>query len=243
MGYFTANKDFIFKILLSFFTFSTIFFMVLTSIAIYYYPGGNIVDHAQEGFSFLYNTLCDLGGGTAVNGEPNHISQILFNIASVVVAIGVLIYFSLLWTFFRREKKTIRVLSTIASVFGIIQGILYIAITFTRGRVHMTILIIAPLLEFFAIIMYTIVFMKDSRFPKLNSYSFLILSIIAISYSIIVIIANALGGNFRFIVRRAGHTTFNYIVATGYFLQGLGLYFYIQNNVKIKNSSSSNNPG
>ena len=37
-------------------------FLVGISIAIYFYPGGNIHDSSQVGYSFTHNFLSDLGG-------------------------------------------------------------------------------------------------------------------------------------------------------------------------------------
>ena len=42
--------------------FVTIFFVVAVIIASYFYPGGNIHDITQSGYSFTHNFLSDLGG-------------------------------------------------------------------------------------------------------------------------------------------------------------------------------------
>ena len=42
--------------------FVTIFFVIAFIIASYFYPGGNIHDPAQLGYSFTHNFLSDLGG-------------------------------------------------------------------------------------------------------------------------------------------------------------------------------------
>ena len=59
--------------------FVTIFFVVAVIIASYFYPGGNIHDTAQSGYSFTHNFLSDLGGLESHSGEDNIISSIFFN--------------------------------------------------------------------------------------------------------------------------------------------------------------------
>ena len=54
--------------------FVTIFFVVAIIIASYFYPGGNIHDTAQLGYSFTHNFLSDLGGLESHSGEDNSIS-------------------------------------------------------------------------------------------------------------------------------------------------------------------------
>ena len=59
--------------------FVTIFFVVAIIIASYFYPGGNIHDPAQLGYSFTHNFLSDLGGLESHSGEDNIISSVFFN--------------------------------------------------------------------------------------------------------------------------------------------------------------------
>ena len=61
--------------------FVTIFFVIAVIIASYFYPGGNIHDTSQLGYSFTHNFLSDLGGLESHSGEDNIISFIFFNLS------------------------------------------------------------------------------------------------------------------------------------------------------------------
>ena len=61
--------------------FATLFFVFCVAIAVYFYPGGNIHDPNQLGYSFTHNFLSDLGGHTARSGEQNFLSSFFFNMA------------------------------------------------------------------------------------------------------------------------------------------------------------------
>ncbi|MCG3257371.1 MAG: hypothetical protein KAU62_14820 [Candidatus Heimdallarchaeota archaeon] len=59
----------------------TVLTNLLFVLAIHYYPGGNFLDPADEGFDFLYGAMSDLGRITAYNGESNTISRFLYTTA------------------------------------------------------------------------------------------------------------------------------------------------------------------
>ena len=70
--------------------FVTIFFVAAVIIASYFYPGGNIHDTAQSGYSFTHNFLSDLGGLESHSGENNIISSIFFNLSMLLfIFIGI----------------------------------------------------------------------------------------------------------------------------------------------------------
>jgi hypothetical membrane protein len=59
--------------------FVTIFFTISAFIAMFFYPGGNIHDPSQIGYSISHNFLSDLGGYKSHSGLPNLISFLIFN--------------------------------------------------------------------------------------------------------------------------------------------------------------------
>ena len=58
-----------------------LFFMVAVLVAAYFYPGGNIHDPAQPGYSITHNFLSDLGAYESHSGATNFVSAFLFNVA------------------------------------------------------------------------------------------------------------------------------------------------------------------
>ena len=61
-----------------------ILFLVGISIAIYFYPGGNIHDSSQVGYSFTHNFLSDLGGYQSHSGEVNFLSSFFFGFSLIL---------------------------------------------------------------------------------------------------------------------------------------------------------------
>ena len=59
--------------------FVSIFFVVSVIIASYFFPGGNIHNPDQIGYSFSHNFLSELGGYITFAGDINSISSFFFN--------------------------------------------------------------------------------------------------------------------------------------------------------------------
>ncbi len=64
--------------------FVTIYFIISVLVSIYFYPGGNIHDPLQVGYSISHNFLSDLGGYKSHSGLPNLISFLIFNFSMVL---------------------------------------------------------------------------------------------------------------------------------------------------------------
>jgi hypothetical protein len=202
----------------------------LLTIAIAFYPGGNINNLAHDGFSLRWNVMCDLGENLAMNGVPNQLSQALFRASSIILSVSVAIFFCVIWIFFK-EKKITKILSLSGTSMIIVAASLFIVVILIPQIfeiTHMTLLIIAPIMEFLAIFIYTAIFWRDKRFPKINRIAFLIMSISALTFLTLIIIGVSLGGDLDFQFRRSGHTLFTYIVAFGYTALGIGSYLYIK---------------
>jgi len=224
----SEKRKWIKLIFLGFAIFSLII-LVMFILAIIFYPGGNIKDHTTTNFNFLWNTMCDLGADLSLNGESNVVSQIFFRIGMILYLIIFIIFFSTLWLFFK-EKKVTKILSSIGLILIVLAGVFYVGVICTIGMhpLHNTILIFAPLFEFLAIILYTIIIFRDKRFLNLNRYTFLVMSILAITYMILAISGALVRGDFNLLVQRLGHTIFNFTISTCYVLQGIGAYLSVK---------------
>ena len=86
----TQTPDYLYFWSVTVLRFVTLFFVVCVAIAMCFYPGGNIHDPSQLGYSFTHNFLSDLGGYTARSGEQNFLSSFFFNMAVFLFsAVGV----------------------------------------------------------------------------------------------------------------------------------------------------------
>jgi len=223
------NRGKWFKLIFLVFVITAFLSIILFILTMTFYPGGNQLNTSQDGYSLIYNAICDLSLKTAVNGESNILTRNLLIVTTFVQFIGATLFFSVFWIFFQ-ERKATKYLSIIGSVFFVIVvgPLNFIIILVLRtNKFHMTIITITPLLLVLAVILYTIVFFMTEDIPKISKYSFLSLAILSVVYSIIVGSASAFGGLFEYIAHRLGNSLLNYIVAVAYILQGIGAIIYI----------------
>ncbi|MHA1221641.1 MAG: hypothetical protein ACTSQB_07915 [Candidatus Heimdallarchaeota archaeon] len=200
-----------------------------------FYPGGNFAGLDIEGYSLMYNGLCDMRSLTALNGEPNLVSSILLKIGIVVFSLATTFLFGALSFLFHRKRST-KYLSLVGSFFGIIQGPLFALIIFLHNvafEVHMTIVILAPIFQYLAVILYAIIYFIDGRLPKVTKYSMLMLAITSVIFAILVGIANGIGGNFNYLTHRLGANLFNFLSVIIYIIQGVGLFIYLKKTNQI----------
>ena len=88
------------------------YFIFAVMISILLYPGGNIHDSSQVGYSLSRNFLSDLGTYTAYSGEVNFFSSLFFNTAMLAFSL-VAISFIYVPILFRARCLDFRVASAV----------------------------------------------------------------------------------------------------------------------------------
>ena len=92
--------------------FVTIFFTISVFVSMFFYPGGNIHDPLQIGYSISHNFLSDLGGYKSQSGLPNFISFLIFNFSMILFTL-IGISFLFIPTLFKED-----IISFIISIIG-----------------------------------------------------------------------------------------------------------------------------
>ena len=95
--------------------FVSIYFIFSVIIASFLYPGGNIFEPEQQGYSFAKNYLSDLGGYKSRSGEINFLSSFIFN-SSMVLYVASGIGFLFVPKLFMENQKNY-LISIVGSVF------------------------------------------------------------------------------------------------------------------------------
>jgi len=95
--------------------FVTIFFTISVFVSMLFYPGGNIHDPFQIGYSISHNFLSDLGGYKSHSGLPNLISFIIFNFSMILFTL-IGISFLFIPNLFKEDIISF-IISIIGSVF------------------------------------------------------------------------------------------------------------------------------
>jgi len=101
-------------------------YILLCSIAMIFYPGGNVINPNTPGYTFLLNQMSDLGRTESLSGEKNHISMILFMIAIIFVNIGFSPFYLAMASFFSKK----RVFCYLAAISELLSAIFGISIAF-----------------------------------------------------------------------------------------------------------------
>ena len=144
--------------------FVTIFFVIAVIAASYFYPGGNIHDSNQLGYSFTHNFLSDLGGLESHSGEGNIISSIFFNL-SMIFFFFIGISFLFVPILFK-ENKTTFILAIIGSSFFFVGSMFFAGVGFTPYDVFFDLHVFFALNSFRLMIpaslIYLIVFLRSS---------------------------------------------------------------------------------
>lgn len=105
-------------------------FVLLTLVAMWFYPGGTVADPTTVGYSFFRNFFSDLGRTVSRTGTPNTVSAVLFAVALTLAGLTVILFFaimpSLLWRF-----RATRVPGLFGSLFGALSGLSFVGVAFT----------------------------------------------------------------------------------------------------------------
>ena len=115
--------------------FVSIYFIFSVIIAGFLYPGGNIFEPDQVGYSFTKNYLSDLGGYMSRSGEINFLSSFIFNTSMLFYAgsgIGFLFVPSLF-----KDNKTIYKLALIGSFFFFIGSFCLAGVGLTPHDIYL----------------------------------------------------------------------------------------------------------
>ena len=106
--------------------FAAIQFFILTTLAMWLYPGGTIHHPEYESYDFLYNYFSDLGRTRTFDGASNIICHLLFKTALGISGICLILFFVALPSLFKSNGS--KALILIASFLGILSGICYLGI-------------------------------------------------------------------------------------------------------------------
>ena len=164
--------------------YSIIIFCILNIIAMFFYPGGTLHDPDQIGYLFTRNFFSDLGTTHSYSGDNNLISCILFNASLFICG------FTFIMLFYKaRNLFNMKLLSSIATVFGILGGICFIGVAFTPANILLDphILFAHGIFRclFIAITLYSILIFKTEGFDNKYGYGFISFGIMVLVYILI----------------------------------------------------------
>ncbi|MFT3698797.1 MAG: DUF998 domain-containing protein [Kofleriaceae bacterium] len=110
-------------------------FVVLTTLAMWIYPGGSWPEPHATHYQFTANFLSDLGRTITFDGRSNMASSILFGIALVTIG-AALIAFAWGWSVFATERRA-RAAGIACAILGSLSGLAFIGIGLTPWDRHL----------------------------------------------------------------------------------------------------------
>jgi len=144
-------------------------FVVLTIVAMLFYPGGTFVDPASKGYSFFRNFFSDLGRTQTQSGASSTVSAILFFVTLTLAGLGLASFFLAMPRLFGQVRLP-RLLSRLGSIAGLISGLAFVGVAWApvnlAGELHRLFVQIAFLAFFVAILVYIGAMLRTRTYPR-----------------------------------------------------------------------------
>ena len=115
--------------------FIPILFTIGILISMYLYPGGNIHDPLQTGYSFTHNFLSDLGGMNSRSGESNIVSSYIFNACMISFFLGAIAFLYVPSLF--KHDRTNYYLAIVGSTFFFMGACFFAGVGFTPHDLYL----------------------------------------------------------------------------------------------------------
>jgi hypothetical protein len=163
-------------------------FVVMTLLAMVFYPGGTYMDPNTKGYSFFQNFFSELGLRTTHLGGQKMVSLALFAPALVMVGAGLILFFLAFPQFFQKTR-TGRILSGAGTVLGILSGICLMGVVVPADinmAVHKSFVIWAFRLFPAAVMCYMIVMLGDKEHPKGYAWELAAFFILLVGYMLLL---------------------------------------------------------
>lgn len=160
-------------------------FVVLTLLAMLFYPGGTAIDPATSGYSFFHNFFSELGLTETYGGQPNTLSAILFVVAMTLAGGGLALFFVAFPQFFARSL-TGRLFSGLGSLCGVLSGLCFIGVALTPANLfleaHVWFVLWAFRLFALAVIPYIAAIFGERGYPNRYALVFVGFAALLIGY-------------------------------------------------------------
>ncbi len=200
-------------------------FVLLTVVAMWFYPGGTIADPTSQGYSFFANFFSELGLTRTHSGGPNTVSFILFFVALTLAGAGLALFFGVFRSFFAQSRST-RALSAVGSLFGILSGLCFIGVACTPANVRPSLhgQFVMWAFEAFpvAVILYAIAILLHKSYPKRFAVVFLAFAALLVLYLVLLMRGPGFAAPQGVMIQATGQKAIVYASIITIFIQSLG---------------------
>ena len=159
-------------------------FVLLTFIAMLFYPGGTHDNPAATGYSFFNNFFSDLGLTVSPSGETSTVSFFLFRLSLSLAGLAIILFFLTSPALFKNTPG--RIPSLLGSIVGVFSGFSYIGIAFTPADLHLewhgNFVLLAFSSFLLVVILYTIAIFLNKDYPNRYAYVYLVFAVLLAAY-------------------------------------------------------------
>jgi len=204
-------------------------FIILTSIAMLFYPGGTKVDSSTRGYNLFMNFFSDLGRTVSHSGSDNTISFVLFVIALTLSGFSFLVFFNFLPNFLPQTSLS-EFYGNKIRISGIIAGLAIIAIAFTPANLIQLFHDLMVLIAFTSILLTSIglmwIIFNSKEFHLIYTIIFLILMVLILIYGVIGLLFFQVNNNEGLFLRVTAQKLVVYFLNICYIIQSIGFIKY-----------------
>ncbi len=206
-------------------------FVVLTVIAMFTYTGGYYGDSTARGYSFTHNFLSNLGMITAVSGQSNWVSAILFIISLAAAGICLVIFFVIFPRFFQNSRLQV-FLSWMGSSLGVLAGVSFAGIAFAPADIarplHIQFVMWAFRLFPLAVLVYVPVMFLDKKYPRLYAWVFAVFCLLLIGYYLLMTNGPSFTSPEGLVIQVVGQKVIAYASIVSIGVEAVGAYRFLK---------------
>jgi hypothetical protein len=202
-----------------------VLFVLLTAVAMLFYPGGTASDPTTRGYSFFMNFFSDLGRTQARNGQPNPVAAPLFFSALTLAGAALIAFFiAFPWWFTRTPLD--RVMVWLGSLAGIVAGGCFVGVAFTPANVDNALhtQFVYDAFEAFTVatLLYFVVIARDRRYPKRFAAIFGVFAVFLLLYLGLLFFGPNLNSPEGVLIQVTGQKIIVYASIVSVLIQSLG---------------------
>ena len=212
--------------------FGCVQFVVLSTIAMVFYPGGTYADANTVGYSFWANFFSDLGRTVTTSGEPNTVSYVLFTVALAFSGLVLIAFFLAAPGLFTRATSPRR-LAVAGSVIGVVSGISFIGIAFAPADLyllpHRLFVNIAFIGFLVVVVCYSVAILRSRHYPNAFALTYIAAALVLAVYVYLLLAGPAIETQLGLTVQAAGQKIVVYAMLVCMFIQAYGARGVLRN--------------
>ncbi|MFQ5436944.1 MAG: hypothetical protein ACE5FD_18965 [Anaerolineae bacterium] len=200
-------------------------FVLLTIIAMFFYPGGVVGDPSTHGYIFTRNFFSDLGLTVAHNGQANTTDMVLFTTSLTVVGAGLVFFFLMVPRLFWNSTSG-KILSILGSAAGIVTAISYIGVGWTpadiRLEAHVNFVFTAFEAFPIAALLYAIAIYRQPGYPRRFAVVYLVFTLLLGAYLWLLFFGPNSDSAQGLVIQVVGQKLIVYAAVIAMSIQGIG---------------------